>query len=188
MAMPHTVRRFTLEEYHRMGETGVLPADARVELIDGQVVEMSPIGRDHASCVIRLTDILARQAAAHVSISVQNPLILNDLREYQPDVVALTRRDHRYGAALPTAADALLVIEVGDSSVSFDRTTKIPAYAAALVPEAWLVDLPSDRVEVYRDPEGGSYQTVAIANRGATVTPLALPQLHAAVSEILGTG
>lgn len=185
MAMPLTVHRFTVEEYHRMGEAGVFHEDARVELIDGQVVEMTLIGPDHASCVNRLVEMFA-PLAGKVTLSPQNPVVVAEYQEPQPDVTVLKHRADGYRSRRPVAADVLLVIEVGDSSADRDRKRKVPVYAQAGIPECWLVDLPADRIQIYRHPSGGSYAEVATAARGATLTPLLLPDLQLSADRILG--
>jgi len=185
MAMPLTYHRFTVDEYHRMGEAGIFHEDDRVELIDGQVVEMTPIGGRHAGCVIRLTDLFA-PVAATASLSVQNPLVLAEHEEPLPDVVVLRHRVDGYRSRLPRAEDALLVIEVSDTSLESDRRTKMPRYAQARIPEAWLVNLPADRIEVHADPTPAGYSTVRPAERGETLTPLALPGVAIPVDDILG--
>ncbi len=183
--MSLTAHRFTVAEYHRMGEAGVFHEDDRVELIDGQVVEMTPIGLGHAGCVICLTGMFAA-VAEEASLSVQNPLALGEHQEPQPDLTVLRHRADAYRAKRPEAADVLLVIEVGDSSADSDRNTKIPLYAAAGIPEAWLVNLPGDCIELYRRPVEGRYTQVETAGPGATVAPLAFPSLRLSADRILG--
>jgi Uma2 family endonuclease len=187
MAMPLTVHRFTVDEFQRMGDAGIFDEDDRVELIRGQVVEMSPIGVPHASCVKRLTSLFARLAtAARATLSVQDPLVLGRHDEPQPDLALLRYRHDGYATGHPGPPDVLLVIEVADSTVARDRGEKLPLYAAAGIPEMWLVNLPGDHVEVHRQPSGESYADVRTARRGETVTPLAFPDLSLSVEEILG--
>ncbi len=139
---------FTVGDYHRMTETGVLRRDARVELLDGQVVEMSPIGSRRAGCVNRLTQMLAQAMAGRATVGIQNPVVLDDFSEPQPDVAVLTYRADGYAARHPGPADVLLLIEVMVTSADIDRDVKIPLYARAGIPEVWLVDLDADAVEV----------------------------------------
>ena len=179
-------RRFTVDEYHRMGQAGIFHEDDRVELIHGQVVQMTPIGPDHSSCVIRLTELFAPLAGRGASISIQNPLVLARYHEPQPDFTVLRHRADGYQAGLPEPSDVLLVIEVGDTSADWDRQTKIPLYAQAGIPEAWLVNLPADRIEVYRRPAGARYDEVTSAGRGARLTPLQFPGLTLSADQILG--
>jgi Uma2 family endonuclease len=129
-----------------MGEADIFHEDDRVELIDGQVVEMSPIGPAHAGCVTRLTALFAPLAGGAATLSIQNPVILAEYQEPQPDVALLRYRADGYGTAHPQTADVLLVIEVAETSAHSDRRIKMPLYARAGVPEAWLVDLPAEHL------------------------------------------
>jgi Uma2 family endonuclease len=184
--MPLAAHRFTVDEYHRMGEAGVLHEDDRVELIEGQVVQMTPIGRHHAGCVTYLNSTLASRAGARGLVSPQNPVILGTYLEPQPDLTILRPRADYYRDAHPEAADVLLLIEVADSSLDYDRGVKVPLYAGAGVPEVWIVNLPDDVVEVFLGPGGARYGDVRTARRGETVTPSALPHLSLRVDDILG--
>jgi Uma2 family endonuclease len=177
---------FTVDTYHRLAELGILHEDDRVELIDGQVVAMTPIGVGHAGCVNRLTTLFAPLAGSRVTLSVQNPVILDDRHEPQPDFTVLRHRADGYGGRHPQAEDVLLVVEVSDTSAVYDRSVKVPRYALAGIPETWLVHLPADDIEVYRTPVGGSYTDVTTVSRGARLTPLALPGMELSVEEILG--
>jgi Uma2 family endonuclease len=185
MGMPIARHRFTVDEYHRMGAAGVFHEDDRVELLDGEIVEMSPIGAPHVACVIRLTALLSRLAGTAALVSVQNPVTLERRSEPQPDVVLLPRRADLSGAWLPDHADTLVVIEVADTSVEYDRN-KLRLYADAGIPEVWLVNLPEDHIEVYRSPRPGSYGTTRVARRGETLTPLQAPAVTLRVEDILG--
>lgn len=176
---------FTVESYQRLAELGVLRADDRVELIAGQVVAMTPIGDGHASCVRRLHDLFARHALDLAIIDVQNPVVLGRHDAPQPDVAVLKRRGDGYPRH-PRAADILLVIEVADTTLAYDRDVKIPLYARAAIPEAWLVDLSAERMAVHREPQAGSYAHVRSAGPGAILTPLHLPDVALAVTDILG--
>ena len=191
MVMAHTVPRllkgpFTVADYHRMAETGVLRPGARVELLDGQVVEMSPIGSRHAGCVNRLTRLLAHAVAETATLGIQNPAILDDFSEPQPDVAVMTYRADGYAARHPSPADVLLVIEVMVTSADFDRDVKVPLYARAGIPEVWLVDLESGTIEAYLDPRAEGYATPRTVVRGDTLTPRHLPGVTLSAAEILG--
>lgn len=186
MGMPQAIHRFTVDEYHRMGEAGIFHEDDRVELLDGQIVEMTPIGVRHAACVKRLTALFARLAGHRATLSIQDPLVLDTHQEPQPDVALLRYRADGYQTGHPRAADTLLVIEVADTSVEADRARKIPLYARASIPEAWLVNLPGDGIEVHRHPRGGHYADVRTARRGEGIAPLAFPDLALRVDDILG--
>jgi len=177
---------FTLDLYHRLGELGILDEDDRVELLDGQIVEMTPIGVRHAACVNRLNDMLSRRAGPRASVSVQNPVVLAERWEPQPDLAVLRRPAGLTGDRLPHAQDVLLLIEVADTSMERDRHVKIPLYAAAGIAEAWIVDLPEDRIEVHRGPGPNGYHDVRLATRGETITPINLPRVDINVDEVLG--
>jgi len=176
---------FTVASYQRLAELGVLREDDRVELIDGQVVEMSPIGDRHASCVRRLNRRLSRDLRDVALVDVQNPVVLDEYDAPQPDLAVLKPRADGY-TKHPRAADTLLVIEVSDTSVAYDRDIKIPLYARAGIPEAWLVDLPADAIAVYREPAGGEYTSVWVVSRGDTLSPLHFPRGTVSADEILG--
>jgi Uma2 family endonuclease len=177
-------RRFTLDEYHRMGEVGILHEDDRVELIRGELIEMSAMNGAHVECVRALTLLLVQQVGKGVWVHVQLPIILPNDSEPEPDF-SLVRAG--YGRReVPEAADVLLVIEVADSSLTYDRTTKLPLYAAAGIPEAWIFDITGDRVERYTDPGADGYREVATAGRGqelvSTVLPTVVLSIDAALS------
>lgn len=179
-------RWFTVGEYNRMAETGILTENDRVELIEGEIVEMCPIGSRHAACVNRLTTVLGRQVGADAIVSVQNPIIVDDYSEPEPDVAVLRARADFYETKHPEPADVLLVIEVADTSVETDRGVKVPLYARAGVPETMLVNLPGEAVEVYASPLNGQYQSVKTLRRGDLVGSQAIPHLKISVDAILG--
>jgi Uma2 family endonuclease len=178
-------RLFTVEEYHRMAEAGILSEDDRVELIEGELVTMSPIGSRHAACVARLTALLFPVEGRGI-LWVQNPIRLGARSEPQPDVTLLRYRPDFYASAHPGPEDVLLVVEVAETSADADRSLKIPLYARCGIPEAWLVDLLEERIEIYRHPTPQGYRSLHIAHRGETVSPTALPDLELSVDEILG--
>jgi len=178
--------RFTVEAYYRMAECGILPRDLRVELLDGEIVEMTPIGDRHAACVDWLNNALVTGIAGRAIVRVQNPVRLGPRSEPQPDVALLRYRPDFYRAGHPGPNDVMVVIEVGDSSVDFDREVKTPLYAASGIPEVWIIDLIADRVEVYRGPGRRGHSEGARRSRGERVSPLALPDLVLEVSAILG--
>jgi len=187
MLMPLAVRRFTVEEYHRMAEVGILKPGDRSELLRGEIVPLTPVGPRHASCVKRLirlcAPLLARQAA---TLSVQDPVILGPYDEPQPDVALLRYRADDYAASHPTPADVLLVIEVADTSLVRDREVKLPLYAQARIPEVWLVDLEAQEIQLYHDPGPQGYRAVATVRRGASLAPRGLPGWEIPASEVLG--
>jgi Uma2 family endonuclease len=140
--------RLTVRDFHRIAEAGVIAPDARVELIDGEMYEMAPIGTAHAAIVARLTMALVRAAGDDHIVRVQNPVVLDDRTELYPDIAVVRRRDDDYLASAPTAGDTVLLIEVGDTTVNADRRIKLPRYLARGAPEVWLVAIPERRVVV----------------------------------------
>jgi len=178
-------RRFTVEEYQRMAEAGILGEDDRVELLDGRIVEMMPIGERHAACVRRLTNLLAERARGRAIVDVQDPVYLDRWSLPQPDVTLLQPRPDFY-TAHPRPEDLLLVIEVADTSLRYDRDEKFPRYAACGIAEAWLVDLEGDRIEVHREPGPEGYARVRTVTRGTEVEVAALPGVTLTADEILG--
>ncbi len=151
-------RIFTVDEYHQMAEAGILTEDDRVELINGEIIAMSPINSPHASVVDRISNFLKGEIGKSVIVRVQSPLLLSDLSEPEPDVMLLVPRDDFYASAHPQPEDVYLLIEVADSTLRIDREVKLPVYAAAEVPEVWIVNLPEKQVEVFRSPSAGRYQ------------------------------
>jgi len=179
--------RFTVTEYHRMGEVGILPEDSRIELIAGDIVVREPIGSYHAGTVDRLTRLWTSTLGERAVVRVQNPVELaEDDSEVQPDVTLLRPRVDFYTRGHPVAADVLLLIEVADTRLGRDRRVKIPLYARAAIREVWLVDLTGDRVEVHREPTAGGYRHVRALGRGESVVPEAFPDLTIGVTDILG--
>ena len=144
-------RRFTVEEYHRMGEVGLLGEDDRVELIDGRILNMSPIGSQHAACVSLLNRML-RPVEETAIVRVEDPIVLNDETEPQPDIAIVRFKDNLYADAHPRPEDVLLIVEVAETSLEEDREIKLPRYAASFIPEVWIVNLVENIIEVYRDP------------------------------------
>lgn len=186
MALELPRRRFTVDEYLQMGEAGIFTEDDRVELLDGDVVAMNPIGHPHARCVGRLTMLLAPALVgrAIVYVQKQNPIRLGAHWEPQMDVSVLRLRQDDYAEGEPTGEDVLLVIEVADTSRAYDLA-KWPAYARAGIQEAWLVDLNADVILSHRAPAGDAYQVVQPHRRGDAIQPLAFPDLSMSVSDIL---
>jgi len=153
-----------------MRETGILSEDDRVELIDGEVRVMSPIGPIHAAIVKRLNTLLSRSLHGTAILSVQDPIQLHDYSEPQPDLAILQYRDDFYAQAHPVADDVLLVIEVSDTTVEYDRDEKLPRYAHANIAEAWLIDVNSFTIEQHVQPRNGKYLMKQIFERGDTIT------------------
>lgn len=179
-------RRFTADEYQRMGQTGILDEDDRVELLDGEIVQMTPIGPVHASIVDRLTRLLVQRLGDRAVVRVQNPIRLNPHSEPQPDLVVARDRADFYASSHPAPDDVLLVVEVADSSLALDRAVKMPLYARARVPEVWLIDLAARVVVVHRDPRGGAYADVHTASPDEQLRIEALDDVAVTVTDVLG--
>jgi Uma2 family endonuclease len=177
-------RRFTRKEYYRMAEVGILHDDDRVELIRGEIVEMSPPGRHHRAFVNNLNRLLSRRLPEHTVVSVQNPLPLSDDTEPQPDLAVLRTRDVSYKDREAWAEDAVLVIEVAESSLAYDRSTKRRLYAEAGIPEYWVVNCPAETIEVHRDPGPDGYRDVRLIAGAATLSPQAFPEVALSTTEI----
>jgi Uma2 family endonuclease len=177
---------FTVEQYERMIETGILTKYDRVELIGGEIVEMSPIGNHHAACVARLTELLGEKLARGAIVWVQSPIVLSPDSRPQPDVVLLKRRDDFYAQATPRPSDVLLLIEVSDTTLKYDRQIKAPLYAGAGIEELWLVNLQDEEVEIHARPSGGEYQLVRRAGRGEAINSESVSGLALEVDAVLG--
>ncbi|GAA5338581.1 Uma2 family endonuclease [Thermus antranikianii] len=178
-------RRFTREEYHRLLEAGVIQEDERVELIEGTVVEMGPIGNQHTAVVKRLNALFHQTLAGQALVGVQGPIRLSPLSEPQPDLVLLRPRPDFYAQDHPGPEDIVLLVEVAEASLGYDRQVKLPLYAQAGIPEVWLVNLGERRVEVYRNPLGGGYQEMRELGPEDTLSPMAFPQVALKVRELL---
>ena len=177
---------FNVQDYHRMVEVGLLSKDSRVELIEGEIVEMSPIGSTHGGAVKRSSAFLNRVLGDAVIVSVQDPIHLNDFSEPQPDLALLKPRRDFYSNSHPTPEDVLVVIEVIDSSVSYDRNIKVPLYARAGIAETWLMVLQKAVIEVHSHPRNGKYQKIRRLKRGKTLQSQILPELSYRVEDLLG--
>lgn len=177
-------RRFDVDDYYRMAEAGILAEHDRVELIEGQVVEMEPIGASHAGTVNELNWLLVRALPDALRVGVQNPVRLDRWSEPQPDLAVVRAEDLR--RSHPGPEQSLLVIEVAVTSLRYDRNVKLPLYARHGVPEVWIVDLRGEVVERYDTPAGGGYGRARPARRGETVEPVAVPGLSLSVDDILG--
>ncbi|MFN8635510.1 MAG: Uma2 family endonuclease [Chloroflexota bacterium] len=186
MAVELKRHRFTRAEYHRMAETGILSPDARVELIDGEIVEMSPIGSRHLATVGRLTHLFVPAVGRSAIVLVQGSIALSEDGEPEPDVVLLRYREDFYADDHPSDEAVLLIVEVADTSEAYDRRTKAPLYARHGIPELWLVDLNRDLVTRFTEPGPDGYASTRIFRRGESLSPLAFPDLQVAVDAILG--
>ncbi|HJR07043.1 MAG TPA: Uma2 family endonuclease [Pyrinomonadaceae bacterium] len=177
---------FSVAEFERMGEAGVFTKDARLELIEGEIIEMSPIGSRHAACVKFLSRFLNRVVGDIALVSTQDPIRLNDFSEPEPDIALLRLRDNFYSDAHPTPADVLLIIEVADTTLGYDRQVKAPLYAKAGIAEVWIINLTDEQIEVYAEPSGGTYQTVVNFRRGDEVRAHTIANLAVSVADVLG--
>jgi Uma2 family endonuclease len=179
-------RMFTTAEYHRMGETGILRPTDRVELIEGEILRMSPIGTRHAACVDRLTSLFVRRCGRRAIVRVQNPVVVDRHSEPQPDITLLAPRSDFYTDRHPEPRDVLLLVEVVDSSAGYDRSLKIPLYARRGISEVWLVDVGKQCIEVHCGPTLRTYREHVVLSRGARVAPRAFPRTFFRVNEMLG--
>ena len=167
--------RLTVDEYHRMAEAGVLAPDARVELIEGEIIDMAPIGTRHGSAVLRLNQLLNVVCQGQAIVSVQAPLRLSNRSEPEPDLMLLRPRADFYAAAHPGPADVLLLIEVSDSTARYDREIKLPLYARHWVAEVWIVDLDAGVLRCFSRPQGDAYADSSETGTPGSLRPLALP-------------
>lgn len=176
--------RFTVAEYHHMAETGMFAPDARVELIEGEVIDMPPIGSPHAGTVGFLGKRLERVVGDHALVFVQNPIFLDMHHEPQPDLMLLRSRPDFYRSSHPTPVDVFLIIEVADTSLSYDTQIKLPLYARHGIPEVWLVDLLNRRFIVHRTPTAVGFQEVRTLTNVSAVTPLLFPGITIDLSDL----
>jgi Uma2 family endonuclease len=177
--------RITVDEYYRMAEVGLLAPDARVELIDGEIIDMAPIGTDHGSVMDKLNRLFVTAVGERAIVRIQGAIRLDRSSEPLPDLALLAPRADFYRRAQPSPADLLLVIEVSDSTLRYDRDVKVPLYARHGVPEVWIVDLPNGELRIYRSPADGRYlDENSTAEPG--VTPVAaLPDIEIDLSGLL---
>ena len=176
-------RRFTVDEYHRMAEVGIFHPDERVELIEGEIVEMAPIGPRHAGCVINVNRLFITRLGDRAVISPQNPVVIQPRSEPQPDLLLLRRRAVSYSRMHPIPDDVLLAVEVADTTVRFDRLVKARLYARAGIAEFWLFLATDGLVEVYRAPGPDGYTSVTQHAAGETLSPLAFPDVAFSVTD-----
>jgi Uma2 family endonuclease len=187
MAVVLKRRRFTLEEYQQLGETGIIHEDERVELVEGEIVEMSPIGWPHASIVARINQLFGTRFAGRAIVWVQGPLALpRQVSQFQPDLALLKPRTDFYREKDVGPEDALLVVEVMDSSVAYDRRVKLPIYGRGGVPEVWLVNVNRNTVEVWRNPMPDGYREQRLVDRAGTIAALAFPDVLLPVQDMIG--
>jgi Uma2 family endonuclease len=178
-------KQFDVTQYHQMIATGLLCEGDRLELIEGEILEMAAIGSRHSAQVNRLNRLLSG-VLPDVMIAVQNPIELGPRSEPQPDIVLLRWRDDYYEASHPQPEDCLLVIEVADSTLEFDRDVKAPMYSRSGIGEYWLVDVQGQAIECYRQPTKLGYQQMVRYGRGGSLSPVEFPSLSLRVDQILG--
>ncbi len=185
MAIQTQRRTFTVGEYHRMVEAGILTEDDRVELLCGEITTMAPVGSRHALCVKGLNAMLSEGLRRQAVVGIQDPIVLGESSEPQPDVSVARPPRRRYAESHPAPPDIFFVVEVSDTTLLHDRNVKLPLYACAGIPEVWIVDLGGLRVEVYRSPSPEGYRDVHYALPGEHIAPLAFPDVSLAVDEML---
>ena len=186
MRIEATKKLFTVEEFYGMAEAGILRPGERVELIDGEIFQMSPIGNRHVGCVNRANRLLLPALTGRAVISIQHPVQLTNNTEPQPDVTLLRFRQDDYSGKKVIAEDAVLLMEVSDTTLRYDRNIKLPRYAKAGIPEVWIENLEDNELLVYRNPLGNTYQTVLTLHRGDSISVLAFPDAVFSVDELLG--
>ena len=184
MTVQLLTHKFTAEQYHLMHETGVFQEGDRLELINGEITEMSPIGRKHAACVARLTKVFELKLGDHTIIWSQNPIRLVDNSEPQPDLAILKLRSDFYEDSLPIPTDILLIIEVADSTIAYDREVKMPLYSVAAIPEMWLFDLNRKIIEGYSQPSALGYKQMQRYEQNDEFSMLAFPDVTFAWNEL----
>lgn len=177
--------RFSVEEYYRMAETGILRPDARVELLDGKIIDMSPIGPFHGGSVNRLIRLFSKLSNGRWLVSAQNPVHLDDYSEPQPDLMLLKPAADDYTSRHPVPEDVFLLIEVADSSLELDREEKLPAYGRAGIREVWILNLSAKTIEVSREPHFTGYGSNQALRAGDKASPLAFPDVVVDVAELL---
>jgi Uma2 family endonuclease len=177
-------RRFSVDDLTRMVHVGILAEHERVELIDGEVRQMSPIGPLHAGIVNRLIAILTNQLGDRAIVSVQNPVVLNDFTEPQPDVLVLRPREDFYTGGHPRPKDVLVLIEVADTTMDYDCGEKIPRYAQMQIPEVWLVDVHGQEVVQYTHPVKDEYHSIQAFVRGMELTSASAESLHLPIEDL----
>lgn len=174
-----------IAEWHRMGEAGIFPPEARLELIEGEIFTMAPIGFNHAGHIHRLNRIFARLWNEGVDVRIQSPLQLSDLSEPEPDLTLVKPDTNDYTTRHPNTSDVLLLVEVSESTLRFDRTQKLRLYATHNIPEYWIVNLIDDCLEVYRQPQDGNYLDKSTLTKADSINLLALPEIQVSVASIL---
>jgi len=185
MAIEISRKLFTVHDYHRMVDAGILCEDDRVELIRGEVLTMSPIGPRHSAAVLRATQALVRIVGDHAIVGVQGSIRLDEYDEPQPDIYLLRPREDFYASGHAGPRDIFLIIEMADSSLGYDQKVKMELYAETGVPEYWIADIQNDRLITYSNPGKNAYRTMETLQRGNVTTPLLLPECRIPVDVLL---
>ena len=180
---PHL--KFTTEQYRQMGESGILMPRDRVELLEGEIIQMSPMGSRHAGCINRLNQLFSLALASQAIVSVQTPIHLSDYSEPQPDFAILKPRRDFYIEEHPQPSDVLALVEVSDSTINYDRTEKAPLYARAAIQELWIADLNALAIEVYRSPNSDRYRDVQVLQKGQSLAFQAFSDTIFAIEQLL---
>jgi len=180
-------KRFRVDEFRKMTEAGILPEESGWEIIDGFLIDKMTIGSKHLSIVNRLTRILVKLLGERAIVSVQNPVHIDDYNEPEPDIAILKSRSDDYAGRLPAASDVLTLIEVSDSTISYDRGVKLKLYAEAEIVEVWLVNLLEETIERYSLPVNGRFGSVETLKKGESIRSISLENLSLDVDEILGS-
>lgn len=177
--------RLTVQEYERMAELGIIGEHERVELVGGEIIRMAAMGRRHARSLMRMSRVTYQRIGNITVIRVQMPVAIPHFDEPEPDIAVLRPREDDYENH-PAPDDVLLLIEVSDTSLAYDRGVKLPLYARAGIPEVWIVNLAGEEIERYTEPAGGRYRVVTRAGRGETLASVTVPELEVEVDAVLG--
>jgi Uma2 family endonuclease len=180
-----TKKLFSVDEYYKMVDAGILSERDRTELINGEIIQVSPMGSRHAAVVTRVTNLLIPLFKDKALLRPQLPLRLNKFNEPEPDIVLLKHRQDCYSSGHPGPSDVFLVVEISASSLRYDRDVKLPIYAMSRLPEVWIVDLRQESVLVNRDPGDRGYATLLHLERGAKVSCLAFPDIELDLNDVL---
>jgi Uma2 family endonuclease len=183
-----TRHKLTVADYHKMADAGILTEDDRVELIEGEIIQMPPIGSQHAGTVNRLSRRLDRAIGDMGIVAVQNPITLGGHSQPQPDIAVLKPRTDYYAQSHPSPDDVLLLIEVADSSTEYERNVKLPLYARHGIPEVWVIDLREPGLEIHRDPGPDGYRHILRPEKGERVSPSLLPEVRFVAAELFAPG
>lgn len=178
-------KRFRVKEFRKMTEAGILPEESGWEIIDGYLIDKMTIGSKHASIVKKLNKILSVSLGDRAIVSVQDPVQIDDYNEPEPDIALLKPREDFYAGGHPTAKDVVLIIEVSDANITYDREVKTALYADAGFAEVWLVNLKDDTIEQYSELKSGRYHSVKIVEKGDSISSNAIENLSLGVDEIL---